>query len=186
MINALLLFFAIPYVFWGLCLGLTVWSYCLIHDEDDFHFGAATLIGLLIAGLAYRFESLKLALVTWPDVAYLAGAYLGAGVILAGYKYLMLLVDFRVKAREWLAKNPNPRSDTDLSQALYSSYNKVTKTKEGTYHLDHRYWPVANWIAFWPLFSFSVVLDPIWRASKRLAKWLGSLLERLSKAFSVS
>lgn len=196
------LFLATPYVFWGLVSSFVLWTYYCVHDEDDFHWGASVLTALLLAGLAWRYDIVLATLTSWPDVAYALGAYLLAGVLLAGYKWMMVLVDFRPKAREYLnslnQKDRDSLSETGVSQALYRSYYKVTKTTRvetqgigikadvPIYYPRWKGFPIANWLIFWPLFTFSVVLDPVWRATKRLVKWAGNALENLAKRFAVS
>lgn len=183
--------FMLPMIFWTLSIVFFVWAYKLVDEEDDFSFGAATLIGLLIAALAYRYDAFRLALVSWPQVGYLIGGYVGVGTLVAGYKWMTVLVDFRPKARAWLDRHTDyeeqyPSKAGALSRAVFGSGKDRVIESEGSFYPDYRAFPLTNWTTFWPLFIFSVVLDPLWRATKRAVKWAGLLLERVAKRFSVS
>lgn len=195
LILTILDFLILPWVFYILGSISVIVTYCFLNNDDhdvDFHWGAATLTALLVGLCAYRFEAFAHALASWPQGLYLIGGYILAGALVGGYKWLMILIDFRPKARKWLDAHTDyaeryPSKADALSRHVFGSGGKDRVIQsEGSFHLDHRAFPISNWITFWPLFIFSVVLDPVWRLTQRLLKWAGSLLERLSKAFSVS
>ena len=197
--NWLLTFLLIPYIFWGLITLSLIAVYACVHDEDEFHGGAGLLSLGLVALVLYRFDELRALAFSWPGGAYVVGGYLAAGLFVMGVKWLMVLVDFKERAGKWLKEHPeiSERSfgakRNELAHHLYGYRSNISRVEfEGpdsahrTYYPNYRYFPLANWLTFWPVFSISVILDNVHEFAKTLVKWAGNTLERLAKRFSVS
>lgn len=190
----ILAFLTLWWVFWPIVTILTLITYFTVNkkDEDDFEAGALALLAVTIAGLTHYFDAWFI--FTWPTVLYTVGGYVAIGVVIMGYKWLTLLSDFKVKAKEWLNANESYlglRYEALSRHVFGYNTNKVIVSEapdhvKPIYYLNWRTFPLANWVVFWPFFSLSVVLDPILRITRRVIKWCGEIFEAIAKKFAVS
>lgn len=191
MISTFISYLMIDWVFWTLNLILILVARNELKDEDDVWDWCALLVAIITAGLLYRYDSFRAFALTWRGAGWIVGGYAVAGGVTALAKWLIVLVDFRPKARAWLDANTDyqtkyPDKADALSRDLFGSGRDRVIESEGSFYPNWKRFPIAVWATYWPFFAFSVILDPITRAAKRAVKWMGTLFERLSKSFAVS
>lgn len=194
--NAILSFFLIPWVVYSILTVAVLVAYGLIHGDNHCEDSAALVSVLALAYATYVFEPLRSILLSWPGALWVVLGYLVAGFVVAGIKWLLVLTDFKVRAGKWLKeqntftnlKGTNQQNIlNEMGYCLYDNrYSNKIAASNGSYYPNWRGFPVANWVLFFPFFTFSVAFEPISRFVKYVLAQAGALIERVSKLFSVS
>ncbi len=196
--STILGYLMLPWVFYPLCGTIIGFVYNAVEDDKDFDEAPLWWIAIIVACCLYRFDSFRAYAFTWGGALSLVAAYVGAGIGVALWKWVIALSDFKARVALWMAQRTPDyvqkvipvNQAKDMSSDLYdgSPYHavKVVFGETVTYVLDHKQFPLVTWAVYWPFFLFSVALDPIARLVRRILSALKGVLDTLAKRFSVS
>lgn len=183
-------------------VGFSLWTFIaaavvLDKDNDDFHYGIGFLFGAVLLAAGWHWKDFGGWLADWSHLPYVVGGYVIIGFLVALYKWTMVLFDFRrsnpaaliAKARTNSYASAYHASRKDHIEAAFKDKCVVTQhggdeaTATYSVYPNWRRHPIASWWAYWPVFAFSVVFDPIERAIRaafnalrRFWDWMGSLV----------
>lgn len=184
------------YVFWPLAAIFSITSYCTVANNEygEWKVFPIFLLAAVVIGLGFYYPSFGAYLFTLKGAITATVSYVIVGGIVSMWKWLVVLMNFKEKAKTYDLKSPGnvDYHCIELIKHVFPSFRQYDITHKNAvlydghkYYLNSKVFPISYWWTYWPLFLFSVVFDPIARIIRRLTKWLSDVYETVSKMFSV-
>jgi hypothetical protein len=175
-------FIFLSWIFWPIFIIFSFCSYNLVKSsKHEFAWAPLILIGVVGFGAVWRWPILKVMFTSWQLIGLAIGAYIVAGFIVSLYKYIAELHDFKKDAPEHIARGV---MGCDLESQMDLPRDSVKQDGAKVY-LNWKAFPHALWWTYWPLFVFSVILDPLTRFIDWAIGFLKTFYQSLAKKFSV-
>lgn len=195
----LLEYLFLGWAFWVLLPLFALFSWLTLADTNEARVWPAFWSVLILGAVFYRYPAFMPHGWGW---AWSALLYVAAGFSVSLTKWLWVLIDFRkLPVAEDIAnakavadrKNPQNHSFARCGDAAHDlhyrdRYRHCSVETDGVTIMitpDWRKHPVANWLAYWPFFACSLILDPLSRLASRTVKALKRVYQTMAEQFTV-